>query len=532
MPTNGEQVKGRPMRLWMIAILGPVIAAIYLPMLSAPFDFIDDGCLVYPHGCSTLGQLVAHTWHTTMADFQNRGPFRPVLWAHLCLQAEVLGGNPSAWRGIHFLWTTLAAASLLLLLNELHIVPVAAIVAAALAMWNPYRGEAWTNLTVTEAVAMPYAILALVAASRAAKSEHSILWDFIGAICMLAALGCKNTFAAVVPAQCALRIVATPLPLCAALRRAWRPAAMLSITLILPIAHFAAYKTTWHPGQYQTSGNVFAQFVEMLHCVRGAMSLEYVVVGFLLAIIAVVHSKQTRAKTELVSVHNHQSLLGQQTRSALVTGTCLLAAGIAIYLPIDGVAGRYSMPAVWGADILIGVLLTHLVIAQQSRWRRAAFIALACGLLGVAIANIGKQDKFIARARLLWDMLEYVEQNVPADACVAWHLGNDLTISEAVHFNNHLQARKRTNVKLAVAGSYDRRLVHGLKEAPPGDSQFSIGGRQMLASEEWRSVRDFHTFFWVKLREFRCRVYERAGDRLLGHDPERSNDAARSIVRQ
>ena len=86
----------------------------------------------------------------------------------------------------------LAAGMMLWLMRELRIHPIAAFLATAVALWNPYRNEIWTSLSLAEGVAMPYALLALVCAVRAARSSRSWVWDLVGVACVLTALGCKS----------------------------------------------------------------------------------------------------------------------------------------------------------------------------------------------------------------------------------------------------------------------------------------------------------------------------------------------------
>src|SRR5262249_42869981 len=145
-------------------------------------------------------------------------PFRPILWLHWEAAAELLRADAFGWRLVRLLWTMLAAASFLWLLRELGIRPWAAIFTTAVAVWNPFRGEVWTSLTLAEGVAMPYAVFALVCAVRAGRSSRPARWDLAGALALLAALGCKNTFAALVPVQLFLRLAPDRLPL----REGWR----------------------------------------------------------------------------------------------------------------------------------------------------------------------------------------------------------------------------------------------------------------------------------------------------------------------
>src|SRR5207302_9740169 len=150
------------------------------------------------------------------------------------------------------------------LLRELRLPPLAALAVGAVVMWNPYRNEIWTSLTLAEGVAMPYALLALVCARRATGSPRAWAWDLAGAGAVLMALGCKNTFAALVPAQVLLRA----LPDGATLREGWRQhgrrALLLSVTLAAPIVHFVWFKLNWHPGQYAPQGPSLTQLGRML----------------------------------------------------------------------------------------------------------------------------------------------------------------------------------------------------------------------------------------------------------------------------
>ena len=81
-----------------------------------------------------------------------------------------------------------------------------ALLAALIALWSPYRSEIWTSLTLSEGVAMPYAIGALVCAIRGARSPRPWPWDLAGIVCCVAALGCKNTFVALIPTQMVLEL--------------------------------------------------------------------------------------------------------------------------------------------------------------------------------------------------------------------------------------------------------------------------------------------------------------------------------------
>src|SRR5262245_4992119 len=104
---------------WWIPAGALLLAAGYLPSLNTPFDFIDDGNLVYPAPPQSLADHAASWWEKVRANYEHLGPFRPTLWAHWYVQAELFGGDPLAWRVYRLLWCGLAAGMLLWLLREL-----------------------------------------------------------------------------------------------------------------------------------------------------------------------------------------------------------------------------------------------------------------------------------------------------------------------------------------------------------------------------------------------------------------------------
>ncbi|MFO0848139.1 MAG: hypothetical protein U0871_06235 [Gemmataceae bacterium] len=238
-----------------IVLGGLVLALGYLPTLLTPFDFIDDGNLVYPSPPgTTLTQHAGIWWDKVRANVEHLGPFRPTLWVHWEVMANTLGADPAAWRAVRLLWCGLAAAALLWLMRAFGIPPTAALLAGAAAMWNPYRNEIWTSLTLAEGVAMPYALAAVAAARQAAHSRRPWAWDLVAVFGLLVALGCKNTFVAIVPAMLAARLFPDGM----SLRDGWRMnrwrAAVYLLPLLLPAGHFLYFRLTWHPGQYTTPG--------------------------------------------------------------------------------------------------------------------------------------------------------------------------------------------------------------------------------------------------------------------------------------
>ena len=58
--------------------------------------FIDDGNLVYPSGISSPAERLALVWAKIRANYEHLGPFRPVLWAHWEVAAELFHGSEVA----------------------------------------------------------------------------------------------------------------------------------------------------------------------------------------------------------------------------------------------------------------------------------------------------------------------------------------------------------------------------------------------------------------------------------------------------
>jgi hypothetical protein len=482
---------------WIVLLGGLVIPLVYVPTLGTRFDFIDDGNLVYPAPPMPLGDRVELVWQKIVANYEHLGPFRPVLWAHWELFAEMCQGDAVRWRLIRLGWAMFATAMLLALMRELRIGAWPSLLAAALAMWNPYRNEIWTSLTLSEGVAMPYALAGLWCAARANRSARSWQWDLASALGVAAALGCKNTFAALVPAQLYLRMYADGAPWREGLLQHGRRAAILALTLLLPIGHYVYFRSHWHPGQYPPTGVTLAQFGRMLSALVGAMSAEFMAVGliatFLVICFAANRVRETRAPLE-------DSGRGEPVG---MTAALLFLSGFIVYLPIPTVSGRYTMPAVWGLDLAFAGLLGMLFAVPLVMWRRVALAGIVGGLVAVAAANVGRQQKFAARIELLWQTLECVEREADPAARVAWISSAGLNVEEGIHFRWHLQARGHDSLAVELLderGHTEERIelaanhqnanwaVTGSTHAPPGGP--------------WSLRHEFHASYWAGRRHF------------------------------
>jgi hypothetical protein len=487
---------------WWIVVGAVAVALVYLPTLSSPFDFIDDGNLVYPAPAGTSAEGHARIWWQNVeANVRHLGPFRPTLWAHWHVQANLFGGDPMTWRIYRLVWCALAAGVLLWLLRALRISAPAALFATAAALWNPYRSEIWTSLTLSEAVAMPYALFALVAARKATSADRPIWWDVAGMLAALVALGCKNTFAAIVPAQVALRLLSDDL----SLREAWHKnrfrALALASTLALPVGHFIYFKLNWHPGQYRPPGPSVAQLGRVLSALKGGMGLDFLGAGAVLALVVAVRGWS----------------LAREYRAAVVCGALVTVCGAVVYLPLDDMSGRYTMPAVWGLDILFALLLAGLLKAPAGRARSLAFIALGVGLVALLSANVLRQEKVAARAQMLWQVVHHLETTAPQGAGVLWVSGASargaLNAEEGIHVQWHLANRGRSDIRIALYDANEQRLNRVELGSPAGEFQWRLSGAGTPVSgwEPHRSVAEVYQF---GRKRYDCHISRRSAPML------------------
>ena len=521
-----------PAAKWIV--LGAVVlAAGYLPTLHTPFDFTDDGNLVYPApaGTTAAGHF-DRWWDKVRANYDHLGPFRPTLWVHWELAANTLGADPLAWRACRLAWCGLAAGMLLWLMRELGASPPAALLAGAVAMWNPYRNEIWTSLTLAEGWAMPYALFALVAARKAAGSARPLGWDVAGLLAVVVALGCKNTFAAVVPAQLLVRAWSPGGTLRDGLRANAGRVALLGSSLILPAVHFAYFKLHWHPGQYETPGVTAAQLGRVLSSLKGAVSLDFMAAGLALCLLAL---WMNRRMTTTASPPANEAAppVATATPSAVWAAVLLTAAGAAAYAPMGMMSGRYSMPGVWGLDVLFALLLTRVLALPATALRTAAVGGVCAGLAAVMVASIGKQEKFAARARLLWDAVYHVEATAPVGARVAWVSGDSLrgglNVEEGIHFRWHLQHRGRADIAVGLYDAAGGVLPRTELPPPDGPPDIRVAGEAAADAPGWQPERSFAAPFWAGRRMYACTVSRKPSGLAAGLSAAARDDLRRLL---
>ncbi len=483
----------QPFPRWLLAA-GFLFACAYLPTLSAPFDFLDDGNLVYPAPSLSARGHVELWWEKVESNVEHLGPFRPAVWAHWQLQANLFGADPFAWRLARLLWCGFAGTMLLALMRELKIHPVAALIATAAAMWNPYRNEIWTSLTLAEGVAMPYALLALWAARRAGSSRAPRRFDAMAIAGLLMALGCKNTFIALLPAMLALRLWPVGNKSWSESVHANRIASVAYLMpALLPLGHFLYFQSHWHAGQYETPGPSWGQAKQIALWLKGAAGLDFLGAGMGLLLVPLAIRRRVVPNAP-----------------ALTAAALLLGAGVAVYLPLSIMCGRYTMPAVWGLDIAFAVLLTGFAAVSPSTWKRAAWLGLTGGLIAMMVASMGRQEKVATRSKMLWAVLHHLEAEAPPGTRVAWIGGDsergELNTEEGIHLYWHLLHRGRGDIRIGLRDASDRPLPRVELAALPEQPEYRIASRPLDGSLLWRTERTFAFPYRFGRRAYECSI--------------------------
>jgi hypothetical protein len=186
-----------------------------------------------------------------------------------------------------------------------------------------------------------------------------------------------------------------------------------------------------------------------------------------------------------------------------LTATLIVMCGLCVYLPIPAVSGRYTMPAVWGLDLGFAGLLGSLLALPIIVWRRVALAGIVGGLLVVAAANVGRQQKVAARIDLLWQMLECVEREADPAARVAWISSAGLNVEEGIHFRWHLQARGHDRLAVELLderGQAEERIELAADNQP---ANFAVtDALQPPPGGPWSLRHEFHAPYWVGRRHF------------------------------
>ena len=463
---------------WAV-LLGLLVALLYLPTLSIPFDFAEDGYLVYSELYSPeAGNFFSAVLHRSSREYRVTGPFRPVTWGHFMV--SVLLHDQQAWgyRLERMLLCGASACIFLLLLREFRVSLVPALAITWMAFGSPYRNEIWMHHGMPEAFGNVYALLALWAALRAERSARPWCWDLLAIFALLFALGIKNTYLAIVPALLWGRFLRSqgPLlpPLCSIRASLWGYLAIGS----LPILHFLSLKLWPSETHFATAFSIMNVW-NRLSCYAEGLHLVVLLPSLILA-------------TWLAFLHWSRDLI---TTKTLGFALLLVSAGMVVYAPWSQMHARYILPGVWGLDLLLALLLT--IAWRTPSWRRVLLIVLLVVALGkMSCDNVREQTHLARVLQPMWQALEDLEtQSDPRPfglyVCnIEASQGKAFWGTEAVHFTWHVRFRRRAVVPVVTVSPGDAtmppRLLTPVKHAP--DPAYRLVASYGDGSPEGRSV--------------------------------------------
>jgi len=137
----------------------------------------------------------AFAW--TFAELEGAGAFRPVFWF-----TAQFSGSPISVAMI----AVFTAGSFVWFLRRLSVdVPIAMFL-LLVSLWHPLHDALWNRLNVAECLALPFALLALGCAQKAASAKSVRIWDCAWIGFAVLALFTRNSFVGIIPAAVLLRL--------------------------------------------------------------------------------------------------------------------------------------------------------------------------------------------------------------------------------------------------------------------------------------------------------------------------------------
>lgn len=430
--------------LWFMLLASVLISALFLPTLATPFDFSEDGCLVYRDIFHVrYDNFCTAVMRQTISEFQHTGPFRPVVWAHWYASSLIHGHNALAYRMERLICCAIAAFCFLLLLREFNINPIASTLVATLACWSTARSEIWLYHGMPEAYGMPYALITLCCAVRASRNGASIYWDVGATVFFLLCLGVKNTYVALLPALLWFRTIGGSISPTEAIAKTGFRLLFYLMPAALPFLHFILLKLYPLPTHFQTQMKI-GHLVTHSHALYTAIHPKAMMAGVVFSLVVLLF---TRHK---VSLDYSKKWFDDPLSKPLGGAILLLSFGLAVYLPWSQSHYRYSMPAVWGADILLGLLLTAAAVHLSFFVRTCLYCVVLMGLLKIGSDTYTVQRTLTARLIPMWQVLKDLEARQPASFALVKGNGTDFYEEECFHFRFHFSHRGSDKSRLTI----------------------------------------------------------------------------------
>jgi hypothetical protein len=292
----------------------------------------------------------------------------------------------------------------------------------------------------------------------------------------------------------------------AGLRRHWLAALAHGSALLLPVGHLIALKLDPSPKEYTIPGISWESVSLWPKALLASFGFSYLVAALVLLAVAFWRAYQSGALATDQSRTDPPLAIRAGWVQKVVAALLLIVAGVGIYLPMPpGVSGRYTVPAVWGFDLLLALAFSVCFALPPSLWKRVGIVALIVGLAGILVANVGKQTKWQGRADLFWQVADLAEKELPAGSKLAWvgvplPRGDELGLGEGIHFRWHLERRGRSQLSVELV---DLANLHGLT-----DCDLACTAHAEPPAQGWQLSRTFESSYWMGLRTYRSYLWK------------------------
>lgn len=438
-----------------------LVGIVYAGTLAQPFDFDDDGVTVSQAVVrGPFLNRVHRTVVTAVHECRMTGPFRPAFWAYTEFQAYFFSVDAFGWRVVRLAWAATSGALFFLLVVELGFGRKMAMLATILAMIAPMRSSIWYHICFGEGNAAPFVFASFLLARRATRSTHTWMDDSLAWLCMAIALWTKNVFMACIPALVIFRLWRDGCSLRESWAREWKGAGWLATTALLPLAHIA-YLAIQPPltDRYAMSEPSTARLLWMADVVRLSGGSDFVGLAVVLATIGCVCDSAAR-----------RQVFSPAHRNVAIAGISILACGMLVYVPIIQwrASGRYSIPAVWGLDLLLVLLWTGVMSLRSAVYRRVIWGSLGVGMAILLAANLAEQQKYIFHCRDLWNTMRTVAAGAPSATTIHISPGA-MSDGEMFHMQAMLTAFGRYDLHLATLGDEEATRADGWRITRAGN---------------------------------------------------------------
>ena len=332
-----------------LVVFGLVVLS---PVLNARFVLVDDHeilSLVPPIGAPSGVRPQLDVRGMAFASDPSVGRFRPLYWTVRFGEIALLGDNATAWHALILTFGLVAAGLLYAAGRSLGASRVAAALLGGWLLVAPGVSSLWVRLGADDTLATVFLSLSLLAATRAARTGASGLWDVLLVIAALAATLTKEAFSLAMIGVAVFR--ASLYQTRTSTWRLWRVPTAAWLVLLVGVAGTAyAFLTGRAAGPLSYGGRYLAlpdPVSYLRSVVQNAAILVYVGLGWI-ALLALFGYAKRQTRKERAAM-----LIAGLSAAALVVPQLLLYSQQGIFegkyeaAAAVGVAGTAMLAVVW-----------------------------------------------------------------------------------------------------------------------------------------------------------------------------------------